>query len=142
MVNLPGREVAGQLTGEEGDLSRDLLNEVEAEGLTPPSPGELAHRLGAKPQIVEGVLKYLVQQKKVVRLPSGLLLSRKAVDGVADWLRTSDWESFGVPQFKDQFGLSRKWAIPLLEQLDSERVTLRVGNERKILGRKRPSANS
>ncbi|MDA8018763.1 MAG: selenocysteine-specific translation elongation factor [Thermoanaerobaculia bacterium] len=135
VVNLPGRKVEGQLTGEEGDLSRRLLESVESEGLTPPSPGELAHRLGAKAQIVEGVLKFLVQQKRIVRLPGGLLVSRKAVDEVATWLQESDWDSFSVPRFKDRFGLSRKWAIPLLEQLDSERVTLRVGDERKILGR-------
>jgi selenocysteine-specific elongation factor len=135
VVNLPGRRVEGQLTGEEGDLSRKLLAAVEAEGLTPPSPIEFAQRLEAKPQIVEGVFQYLIQQRKIVRLPSGLLVSRQAMDEAAAWLRASDWESFSVPQFKDQFGLSRKWAIPLLEQFDSERVTLRVGDQRKILGR-------
>jgi selenocysteine-specific elongation factor len=111
------------------------LAAVEAEGLTPPSPIEFSMRLGAKVQIVEGVFQYLVQQKKVVRLPGGLLVGRKALDEIAAWLRASDWQSFSVPRFKEQFELSRKWAIPLLEQLDSERVTLRVGDERKVLGR-------
>lgn len=135
LVNTPGRKAEGQLTGEEGDLSQRLLAAVEAEGLTPPSPIEFSMRLGAKVQIVEGVFQYLVQQKKVVRLPGGLLVGRKALDETAAWLRACDWQSFSVPRFKEQFGLSRKWAIPLLEQLDSERVTLRVGDERKILGR-------
>ncbi|MYB31011.1 MAG: hypothetical protein F4Y20_00350 [Acidobacteria bacterium] len=38
-----------------------------------------------------------------------------------------------VAWFKERFGLSRKHAIPLLEWLDRERVTVRVGNLRKIL---------
>ena len=38
-----------------------------------------------------------------------------------------------MPQFKDLFGITRKYAIPLLEYLDRERVTRRVGDERVIL---------
>ena len=38
-----------------------------------------------------------------------------------------------VAKFKDMTGVSRKYAIPLLEYLDRERVTRRVGDERVIL---------
>ena len=38
-----------------------------------------------------------------------------------------------VAQFKELTGVTRKYAIPLLEYLDRERVTRRVGNERVIL---------
>jgi len=38
-----------------------------------------------------------------------------------------------VARFKELTGVSRKYAIPLLEYLDRERVTRRVGNERIIL---------
>jgi selenocysteine-specific elongation factor len=38
-----------------------------------------------------------------------------------------------VPQFKELTGITRKYAIPLLEYLDRERVTKRVGDERIIL---------
>ena len=38
-----------------------------------------------------------------------------------------------VASFKDLFGITRKYAIPLLEYLDRERVTRRVGDERVIL---------
>ena len=40
---------------------------------------------------------------------------------------------FGVPAFKDWTGISRKYAIPLLEYLDRERVTRREGDERVVL---------
>ena len=42
-------------------------------------------------------------------------------------------QRFGVPVFKEWTGISRKYAIPLLEYLDRERVTRRVGDERVIL---------
>jgi selenocysteine-specific elongation factor len=38
-----------------------------------------------------------------------------------------------VGNFKDLFGVTRKYAIPLLEYLDRERVTRRVGDERVIV---------
>jgi len=43
------------------------------------------------------------------------------------------WERFSVADFKDRFGLSRKWAIPLLEHLDSTGVTKRAGDDRLVV---------
>ena len=48
----------------------------------------------------------------MARLPGGLLLSRAALDGLIAELRATGWERFSVPQFKERFALSRKWAIP------------------------------
>ncbi|MEM6796661.1 MAG: selenocysteine-specific translation elongation factor [Acidobacteriota bacterium] len=139
LVNPPGRHVEAQLTGDEQNLSSRLLAAIEAEGLTPPSPPELARQLGAKPQILEGVQTYLIRQKKLIRLPSGLIVSAKAFEEMRRQLEETGWERFAVPQFKDHFGLSRKWAIPLLEQLDSAGATRRFGNERLIVTRRQES---
>jgi uncharacterized protein YqeY len=134
LVNVPGREA--NLTGEESELSRALLAAFEGEGLTPPSPQELARRLGAKPQILEGVMRYLAEQQKLVRLPSGLVLATAAIEELKEKLRDSEgWTQFSVATFKDHFGLTRKWAIPLLEHLDSVGFTRRVGDERQIVKR-------
>jgi len=130
-VSLPGREV--KLSGEESRLSRDFLARVEDCGLTPPSPDELGAQLGAKRQILEGVLGFLVTQGKLVRLPSGLVLSAKAISELRQNLLATGWQEFTVAEFKDRFGLSRKWAIPLLEHLDSSSLTRRVGNLRQIV---------
>ena len=117
-------------------LAKALMKEIESEGLTPPSPPELASRLGAKPQILDGVMRYLIERGRLVRLPSGLILSQTAIDELKGQLAgSSEWERFAVPKFKDAFGLSRKWAIPLLEHLDSVGFTRRVGDERQIVRR-------
>ena len=54
---------------------------------------------------------------------------------VRDWF--SEHPTLSVPAFKELAGVSRKQAIPLLEQLDREGTTRRKGDER-ILGAARP----
>jgi selenocysteine-specific elongation factor len=131
-VNLPDRRV--ELTGEESELSRAVLDRFERAGLEPPSPGEVQEELGAKPQILEGMLRYLVESGKLVRLPGGLMLAASALAELESDLREAGWERFTVGDFKDRYGLSRKWAIPLLERLDSTGVTRRLGDERMVVG--------
>lgn len=135
LVNLPGRSAVGELTGEETSLAQKVLDYVEAAGLTPPSPAEIADKLRAKPQILEGVQKFLVQQGKMRRLSNGFLLSSAALKKLREDLLASDWDRFGVLQFKERFGLTRKWAIPLLEHLDSVGATRRIGDERQVVRR-------
>ena len=66
-----------------------------------------------------------------------LLIARRIrhapVAGVAEALRSSDLDTFSVPEFKERFDLTRKWAIPILEYLDSSGVTRRVGDSRQIV---------
>ncbi|MEM8932471.1 MAG: SelB C-terminal domain-containing protein, partial [Acidobacteriota bacterium] len=78
----------------------------------------------------------LVEQKSLVRLPSSeLIVSTAAIDTLREELTATGWERFTVPTFKERFGLSRKWAIPLLEHLDSIGATRRLGNERLVIRR-------
>jgi selenocysteine-specific elongation factor len=134
-VTLPGR--SAQLTGEESKLSAAVLELYEKAGLAPPSPGEAALTLGAKPQILDGVIRHLVMRGQMVKLPSGLLLAAAALSGLRQDLLATAWERFSVADFKDRFGLTRKWAIPLLEHLDSTGATRRVGDDRMVV---RPNA--
>jgi len=132
LVTLPGREA--ELTDEESDLARAVQERFAAGGLTPPAPAEVGRELAAKPQILDGVVRYLTERGKLVRLPGGLILATSAVDGLKDDLAHAGWERFTVADFKARFGLSRKWAIPLLEHLDSTGFTRRLGDERMIAG--------
>jgi selenocysteine-specific elongation factor len=130
-VTLPGR--SAQLTGEESKLSIDALERFDRAGLAPPSPGEVALELKTKPQILEGVMRHLIARGKLVKLPSGLILAASALTGLRRDLLSTSWERFTVSDFKDRFGLTRKWAIPLLEHLDSTGATRRVGDERQVV---------
>ena len=87
------------------------------------------------PLAVAWVIAYLLEQKKLARLPGGLLIAQTAIAGARSKLEESGKERITVPEFKQLFGLTRKWAIPLLEHLDSIGATRRLGNERQILRR-------
>jgi selenocysteine-specific elongation factor len=130
-VTLPGR--SAQLTSEESKLSTAVLELYEKAGLAAPSPGEAALTLGAKPQILDGVIRHLVARGQMVKLPSGLLLAASALSGLRQDLLATAWDRFSVSDFKDRFGLTRKWAIPLLEHLDSTGATRRVGDDRMVV---------
>ncbi len=130
-VTLPGR--SAQLTSEESKLSTAVLEHYEKAGLAAPSPGEAALALGAKPQILDGVIRHLVARGQMVKLPSGLLLASSALSGLRRELLATAWDRFSVSDFKDRFGLTRKWAIPLLEHLDSTGATRRVGDDRMVV---------
>lgn len=133
LLTLPGR--GDQLTGEESTLATRIVDAFAAAGLTPPSPAEIARTVGGKPKIVDGLIGFLVERRRLVRLPGGLLVAASAIDDLVESLRALPEPSdrFSVPWFKDRFDLSRKWAIPLLEYLDGAGVTRRVGEERQVV---------
>ncbi|HLE84208.1 MAG TPA: selenocysteine-specific translation elongation factor [Thermoanaerobaculia bacterium] len=131
LINLPGR--SAELTGEESALSKAVLAGFAAAGLTPASPAEIGRDLSAKPQILEGVVRYLVERGQLVRLPGGLILAASAIEELRRRLQATGWERFTVPEFKERFGLTRKWAIPILEHLDSIGATRRLGDQRLVV---------
>ena len=131
MVNLPGR--GEELTTEESQLAERILQRLDEGGLTPPSPQEICAALGAKKSIFDGVLRYLHQRKRIARLPQGLFLAQSQLDRLGGDLANSDWTRFTVGEFKARFGLTRKWAIPLLEHLDQTGQTRRDGDAREVI---------
>jgi len=114
-------------------LAERLLARFDMAGLDPPAPRDLVRELGAKDKIVEGLIHYLVREKRLAKLPGGLIVSRRAVDGVAERLRASGRDRISVPEFKEMFGLTRRLAIPLLEHLDERKITRRSGDAREVL---------
>jgi selenocysteine-specific elongation factor len=137
------QELAGRaLAAGRAPLEDPLAGRVEAlyreTGFEAPSPEEAAVRLGANPKAVAGAAKLLVERKRLARVGGKWILHRELLDEVADSLRAWGVETFDVPAFKDRFGLTRKLAIPVLEWLDSERVTRREGERRRVLPARPP----
>jgi selenocysteine-specific elongation factor len=129
----PGADSHMTAAGEE--LSRRVEALYRETGFGAPSPQEAAERLEARPASVEGICKFLLQRRRLVRLEGKYLIHRAVLDNVARGVREWGVDDFAVGDFKDRFGLTRKLAIPTLEWLDSERVTVRQGNRRKVLRR-------
>ncbi len=98
---------------------------LAAQPYTPPAPGEL-------PGVDAPLLEALVERGEIVPIAEGVYLGQAAYDEmVATVLETIDAQgSVTVAVLRDRFGTSRKYALALLERLDDERVTRRVGDAR------------
>jgi selenocysteine-specific elongation factor len=111
-----------------------LLREA---ALTPPDAAALVAASGASAAIVDQVLRLLQRQKVLVKLDT-LLFHEEALKRLRQEVAEMKPAAGGnaridVPLFKERFAVTRKFAIPLLEYLDRERVTRRVGDARLIL---------
>lgn len=135
----PGR--SSHMTRSGAELTARVDDFYKAAGFEAPSPGEAAQQLEARPAMVEGVCRFLVQQGSLVRLDNKWFIHRQTLDTVVEGIGQWDVDEFAVGAFKDRFGLTRKLAIPVLEWLDSNRVTVRAGNLRKVLPRRRSNAS-
>jgi selenocysteine-specific elongation factor len=129
-ARVPGRD---DLAGDDRDLSERIADVFRERGLAPPSPSEVTAIVRHRQKVVEGLIGYLVKKGKLVRLPGGWVISREAVDDLVARLRASGRPGIEIAEFKEMFGLTRKLAIPMLEHLDAEKVTRRVGDRREIL---------
>ncbi len=133
LILKPGRSAT--LSDEESKASQAILGLFRSGGLAPPAPSDVSAATGVKRQILDGLLRFHVERGELVRLPGELLIAAEAVASIRSALADEGWEEFSVAEFKDRFSLSRKWAIPLLEHLDSIGVTRRVGNARQVMSR-------
>jgi selenocysteine-specific elongation factor len=129
----PGRDSHMTAAGEQ--LAGRVESLYRQGGFDAPSPQEAARELSAKPAAVEATCSFLLQRRRLVRLDGKFLIHREVLDEMAAGVREWGVDDFSVGDFKQRFGLTRKLAIPALEWLDSERVTIRQGNRRKILRR-------
>jgi selenocysteine-specific elongation factor len=132
-VALRGHTLA--FTDEEAGARDAMVRLVGEAGLSPPDGAELAARIGARKEVVDRVANLLVRQKVLVRI-GDLLFHAAALAQLkheVQSLKQHNTDRIDVATFKDRYQVSRKYAIPLLEFLDRERITRRVGDARLIL---------
>ena len=133
------REHTRELSDEDARL-RDSLEKVYRDaGLTAPSMSEAFERAGGNASTQHGrkILQLLIDSGMLVKVHGEMFFHRAALDDLTKKLREyaaqqSD-RAIEVSAFKELAGISRKYAIPLLEYLDRQRVTRREGDRRIIL---------
>lgn len=124
-----------RLTGPEGAARAAIETALTTAGLEGLALQNLHVTLRQDQKACENAVRILVQEKAAERLGGGLLMSRATLEKFrADArARFTSGSKLDVAEVKDLTGLSRKYVIPLLEWLDRERVTRRVGAERIVL---------
>jgi selenocysteine-specific elongation factor len=121
---------------EEARAKEQIERAFAAAGLAVPAVKEVLSKLPVEAKHAEKILQILLRDKSLVRVTPELIFHRDALAQLRDRLsvfKKSRGDRISVPVFKELTGITRKYAIPLLEYLDRERVTRRAGDERVIL---------
>ena len=130
IVSGPGIRLAGHVPGlsdSEEQALRDLEAALVVADLAPPPPSDLATALGVDRELLNDLLKLLVERGLAVRVTPDMFLTRSAEERARETIRRLS-SSAAVPpgEFRQALGVTRKHLIPLLEYMDRVGVTRRT----------------
>jgi len=136
VIRMAGHQVA--LKADEAQLRRDLEQWYSANGLTAPTLKETFERFAAYPDsLVKEVLALLLKDGTLVKISETLYFAagplQKLQDDVVAFIKKEG--EIDAPRFKTLSGLTRKFSIPILEHFDRIKLTIRIGDVRKLRGR-------
>jgi selenocysteine-specific elongation factor len=120
------------------DADRALMDRLvglyRETGYHSPRPDELPERLGVPADRIARLLDYLCSEGQLIRVAKSVVLSyehfKKAQDAVVAAILEKG--TLNSADFKYVIDSSRKYALAVLDYLDSKRVTIRIGNDRKL----------
>ena len=125
-----GRKV--ELGPKQEQMRQEILDSIDRSFPEPPSLRELIQSSPHPSEEVKSIFYYLLEKGELIRISEKLVATASQIDGLKKKLsqKFGRGRAFTVPEFKDLFKISRKYAIPFLEYLDRERVTQRQGDQR------------
>jgi selenocysteine-specific elongation factor len=133
LVRLPGHGVA--MRDEEVESKKKIEDAFASAGLKVPALQEVIASLKVDKARAHKIVTLLLRDKVLVKVSDELVFHRGALEELRRQMTAYKMNSakIDVAKFKELTGVTRKYAIPLLEYLDRERVTRRVGDVREIL---------
>jgi selenocysteine-specific elongation factor len=133
-VKLAGRTV--RLSDEELRMRKGIEAAFAQSGLVSPSPAEAFTKLGFDPTRAQKVFQLLLREGILVKVAEGIVFHTSALEDLRRILgqrKREQGSRLSIGAFKELAGVSRKYAIPLLEYLDRTGVTRRDGDERIVI---------
>ena len=133
LVRASGRGVV--LRDEEAESKQRIEAAFASAGLKVPLLKDVVASLPVDKVRAQKIVTLLLRDRVLVKVGDDLVFHRDALDGLRKLVvaQKAKTPKLNVVAFKDLIGVTRKYAIPLLEYLDRERVTRRIGDERLIL---------
>ncbi len=132
IIHLADHRIA--LGADQDTIQKNILAAYAAAGLMPPYFRELVKTLDTDDATARDVLNLLVEKSQLVKIKEDLYFQAEAVEKLRQtlvaFLKSQD--EITTPQFKEMTGASRKYVIPLIEYFDSQNVTIRIGDIRKL----------
>ena len=125
-------DFSATLSLEDDELREKISSYISDRGYEAPTLENIAEALGEDAAALKPVLEYLVGEGLFVRTKEGFFFDKTVMDGfiskVIDLL--AERGEVSVADIKELTGLTRKYTIPLLEYLDTNRITTRKGDVR------------
>ncbi len=117
-------------------LRRELEEKFLQEGLTPRDAEEILLEFGKEVKAAEEVLKLLLREGVLVKLTDKLIFHSRVLKKIEEDVRAffKSHSELTIGDFKKIVGegVSRKYLIPIMEYLDKQKITLRVGDKRVL----------
>ncbi len=124
-----------ELSSREEEIKVKVLDLLEKCGFQPPTKEEISSSLKIEQKRLTDILSLMSKERKVVRMNESLYMSIGVYNEMLSLLETffKKKPEMTVAEFRDLLNTTRKYALPFLEFLDSQKVTLRTGDVRKSL---------
>jgi selenocysteine-specific elongation factor len=133
------REHTRELSGPDRQ-ARERLEQIYRDAVFgPPNLNDALAQAGLDRDVQHGrkILQLSLDSGSLVKVQGELIFHRAALDELTkrlrDYATRNTDRAIDVARFKELAGISRKYAIPLLEYLDRQRITRREGDRRVIL---------
>jgi selenocysteine-specific elongation factor len=132
LLRLPQHTI--QLRSEELGLVARIRARLEENPLAPPELKQIEKDVGVERSKLVEVIRLLERDRAIVRVATDLYFARGSIEQMKSALSRYLAEKVEITpaSFRDLFGTSRKYTIPLLEYFDREGLTIRVGDVRKL----------
>jgi selenocysteine-specific elongation factor len=126
------------VAGADDRVRAAIIESYRTGGLTPPDAATVAASVHAPGPVIEKVVALLLREKILTKIETIVFHAEALQQLKAEVAALKDGAPGGratvdVAAFKNRYGVSRKFAIPLLEYLDRERITRRTGDVRLVL---------
>lgn len=133
LARLPGHGVV--MKDEEAESKKKIEDTFASAGLKVPALSEVMAGLKVDKVRAQKIVTLLLRDKVLIKVSDELVFHRSALEALLRQMAAYKVKSakIDVAKFKELTDVTRKYAIPLLEYLDRERVTRRVGDAREIL---------
>jgi len=132
VIRLSGHTVA--LEADQADVRHKIEQAYLQSGLEPPYFRDLMASLGQNSVPTKDLLTLMLEQGTLIKVKEDLFFHKSVIDdlkkGLVSYLKANG--EITTPQFKEMTGVSRKYTIPLIEFFDTSKVTIRIGDIRRL----------
>ncbi|HEX8949878.1 MAG TPA: selenocysteine-specific translation elongation factor, partial [Dissulfurispiraceae bacterium] len=133
MLRLRSFKVA--LSSANEGLKEKILSALDKGAFQPPLKTELAKELALNEKELADLLGMLTKEGALVRINDSMYITGETYGKMLSLLKGfyAKKPEMTIAEFRDILGTTRKYALPLVEYLDSRKITLRVGDIRKLM---------